>query len=309
PETAADAFAHRPPSLVPTPPYFVGREAVLAQLHGCLAAARHGARQLVFVTGEAGIGKTTVLDVFVARATVDPKLMIARGQCIEHYGAGEAYLPVLEALGRLCRGPEHARLRALLHREAPMWLVQLPHLLNPDAREALQREVQGATRERMVRELAETLEVLTAERPLVLVLEDLQWSDYATLELLALLARRQEPARLVLLGTYRPVDVIVSGHPLKAVKLELQLHGRCVELPLEVLTGAEVAAYLVARFPGSVFPPELVRALHQRTDGQPLFLVRMVEYLLAQGVVVERGGQLFLPAAVAEIEAHVPASL
>src|SRR5262245_42433566 len=178
PKTAADVSGQHPPSLFPMPPYFVGREAVVAQLHGCLAAAQRGARQLVFVTGEVGIGKTAVVEAFMARAAVDPQVRIARGQCIEHYGAGEAYLPVLEALGRLCRGPEHERLRALLHREAPMWLVQMPHLLNPDDREALQHEIRGATRERMVRELAEMLEVLTAERPLVLVLEDLQWSDY-----------------------------------------------------------------------------------------------------------------------------------
>jgi predicted ATPase len=85
----------------------------------------------------------------------------------------------------------------------------------------------------MLRELAEALEVLTATIPLVLVLEDLHWSDYSTLDLLALLGQRRGPARLLLLGTYRPADVIVSGHPLRAIKQELQVHRRCEELPLD----------------------------------------------------------------------------
>src|SRR5262249_61479623 len=113
-----------------------------------------------------------------------------------HYGTGEAYLPVLEALGRLCRAPEGNRFRELLMQHAPTWLAQLPALLSAPELEALQRKVAGATRERMLREMAEALDVLTTEQGLVLSLEDLQWSDSSTLELLAMLARRRESARL-----------------------------------------------------------------------------------------------------------------
>jgi predicted ATPase len=112
---------------------------------------------------------------------------------------------------------------------------------------ALQRRVLGATQERMLREFAEAVEVLTVTRPLLLVLEALHWSDYATLDLLTYLARRSGPSRLLLLGTYRPVEVLLRKHPLKAVKQELLLHGQGVELPLELLTAAEVAQYLALR--------------------------------------------------------------
>jgi predicted ATPase len=74
---------------------------------------------------------------------------------------------------------------------------------------------------------------MTVEQPLVLVREDLHWNDRATLDLLAWLARRREPARLLVMGTYRPVDVVVHGHPLKAVKQDLDLHQQCVEVRLE----------------------------------------------------------------------------
>jgi len=81
----------------------VGCDVELSQLHGWLEQALHGARQLVFVTGEPGIGKTTVVDTFLDQVAAMDRCWIGRGQCIQHYGAGEAYLPVLEALGRLGR--------------------------------------------------------------------------------------------------------------------------------------------------------------------------------------------------------------
>jgi hypothetical protein len=179
------------------------------------------------VTGELGIGKTTVVEAFTAPLAQDAHLWCARGQCVAHSGPSEPYLPVLEALAWLCQAPEGAHLVALLRQQAPTWLVQLPWLLEPPGHAQLQYERQGTTREGMIRELAQVLETLTAETPLVLVLEDLHWSDYATLDLLAWVASRRIPARLLLLGTYRPVEVIVAGHPLRTVTEELQRQRSC----------------------------------------------------------------------------------
>src|SRR4029453_8898212 len=97
---------------------------------------------------------------------------------------------------------------------------------------------------------AEALEVLTAQQPLVLVLEDLHWSDPSTLDLIAVLARRREPARLLLLGTYRPPDVRRRAHPLAAVPHELPPHGYSVNLPGTVLAEDAIAAYPPSRLPG-----------------------------------------------------------
>jgi CheY-like chemotaxis protein len=167
----------------------------------------------------------------------------------------------------------------------------MPSLTSAAERDLLQREILGATRERMLREIAEALEALTAETPLALVLEDLHWSDYSTLDLISSLAQRPEPARLLLIGTYRPVEVILSGHPLKAVKQELQVHRQCEELSLEFLTEADVAAYVAARFPGSPPPPELAQVIHRRTDGNPLFMVNVVDYWVARGLLAQRDYQ------------------
>src|SRR5262249_39969762 len=145
------------------------------------------------------------------------------------------YLSVLEALGRLCRAPGGDRLIALLSQHVPTWLVQMPALLSTTDLEALQRKVPGATRHRMLGEMAEALEVLTAERPLVLVVEDLHWSDPSTLDFLGFLARRREAARLLVIGTYRPLEVRGDGHPLKGVMQELHAHSLCTELALRLL--------------------------------------------------------------------------
>lgn len=331
-----------PHSSLLTPHSFVlvGRAIELTHLHQWLAKAANGTRQLVFVTGEPGIGKTTLVDAFLQSlgtktrsqeneqrraeskeqgAKIDtafpapssklPAPCYARGQCIEHYGAGEAYLPVLEALGQLCRQPGGEQIVNLLSRYAPTWLVQMPALVSDTEFEVLQRKVQGATRERMLREMTEALEALTAERPLVLVLEDIHWSDHSTLDLLSLLAQRRGPARLFVLATYRPADIVVSGHPLRALKQELQVHGQCEEVALRFLTAAEVTQYLRRRFPQHVFPFELGRIIHQSTEGNPLFMVNVVDEWVRQGVLCETDGHWQLAANLHELAAGVPESL
>src|SRR5262249_3229738 len=175
----AEAPAPRRPryrSLAP----LVARDPAPEHLQAWFDSAWRGSRQVVFVTGEQGIGKTTVVEAFLERVAADPRVWIAQGQCVETFGASEPYHPVLDALARLCRESGREPLVALLRKQAPTWLVQMPWLLDATDRDALQRELLGATRERMLREMAELVEALTTEAPLVLVLEDLHWSDTAT---------------------------------------------------------------------------------------------------------------------------------
>jgi len=306
-----------PSSPAPSPqhptPTLVGREAELFQLHGWLNTARNGTRQIVFVSGEPGIGKTTVVEAFLGQINSDESLRIGRGQCVEHYGAGEAYLPILEALGRLCREEEGNEVIALLRQYAPSWLVQLPSVLNTVELEELQRRTAGVTRERMLRELAEAVEALTAERVLILRVEDLHWSDYSTLDLLSVLARRQEAAKLFLIGTYRPIEVMTRDHPLRAIKQELQVHGQCEELALDFLNEANVAEYLETRFSvgaGHAVPLQaLAHIIHRRTDGNPLFMVNVVNDLIAQGVIAKTNGGWELRGEIRERTLGTPVNL
>lgn len=287
----------------------LGRDAELAKLRTWLERAIAGERQTVFVTGEPGIGKTTLVQAFLQQMSDGSAILVARGQCLEHYGSGEAYLPVLDGFSRLCRSAAATQVLNCLRQHAPSWLAQMPSVIQPADRSASQSQAQGATRERMLREMAEAIEAIAAESPLLLVLEDLHWSDYSTLDLISYLARRQGRARLMVVGTYRPVDVIVGDHPLKGVKRELQAHNLCRELPLEYLAEEVVAEYLNTRFPGHQLPARLRRTIYQRTEGNPLFMVNLVEYLIDQEMIVEEKGGWNLRVELSDVERGVPANL
>ena len=287
PPAAMPATYRSQPSEMSAPVTLVGRAASWAQMHQWLVTARQGKRQIRFITGEAGIGKTALVEAFVAQMTATAEIWIGHGQCVEQYGAGEPYLPVLEALGRLCRGAYGTHLVAHLRQYAPSWLAQMPALLTAEEREALQRQGNGVTRDRMLRELSEALDLLTQERPLLLVFEDLQWSDVSTLEWVAYVARRRDPACLMLLGTYRPIDAIVRAHPLPTVITELWQHDHCAELVLDYLSEAAVADYLRQRLGTKPFLDDLPRILQQRTNGNPLFLIAVVNTLVSQGILEE----------------------
>ena len=317
------------PSLQPLAHLLVGRDTELAHLHTLFAKAVRGERQIVFVTGEPGIGKTTLVEEFLfgvrsrekfgvqnselrtlnneLLSTSDP--WIGRGQCVEQHGAGEAYLPVLEALGRIGRSPGGEQLVTTLQQYASTWLVQMPALLTAEALETLQRRVVGATRERMLREMVEAVEVLTAHRPLVLWFEDLHWADASTVDWLAAVAHRRAPARLLVIGTYRPSDLSLSSHPLRAVKQELVAKGQCEELWLPFLSAEDVTHYLTRRYAQHQFPAGLGTAIQRRTDGNPLFIVNMVDYLAAQGEIAEVDGHWRLQTGVEEVGRGVPESL
>lgn len=258
---------------------WVGREVSLARLHSLWAETLAGERRIVFLTGDAGIGKTTLIEMLLRDLGAEPvPPPVLWGQCIDHFGAGEAFLPLLSALGG-----HVPYCKAILRSGAPTWLAQLPGAVTPEERAGLQQEVIGATRERMLREGCELLEALSSRMPLVLVLEDLHWSDNATLELLSLLGRRRGRAPLLVIGSYRPGDAALRDHPVKQVQQELESHRLCAELALDTWRFEEVQDYLAKRFPEQAPPEPVAHLLHRRSGGHPLFLVNLLDYLLARG--------------------------
>lgn len=287
----------------------VGRADELARMQECLELSVQGRRQTLFITGEAGIGKTTLVETFLGLAGQLPGTLIVRGQCLEHYGSGEPYLPVFDGFSRLGRSAAGEHVVEILRQVAPAWMAQMPSLhgrLEPNIGPP---SPAPASRERMLREMAEALERLSAEHPLLLVLEDLHWSDHSTLDLVSYLARRRDAARLMVIGTYRPVDVILGDHPIKGVKRELQVHGLCTELALEYLDEEVIADYLKLRFAGNHFPSQLRKTIFRRTEGNPLFMVNLLEFFIAQKVLVREAGDWRLGVDVSEVEREVPGNL
>ena len=205
---------------------------------------------------------------------------VARGQCVEHYGTGEPYLPVLEALAELCRSDR--RWCRLLRAVAPTWLLQLPWLSTAEEREALRRELAGVSPDRMLREMGEVLDRSGERRPLLLVTEDLHWSDRATIQLIDYIARRRGSARLMWLASFRLAEVVALDHPLNPLRHELRLHDLCEEIVLDPFSESEVADYVAERSPAIATDEAFVRALHERTDGLPLFVASVMTEVIAR---------------------------
>jgi predicted ATPase/DNA-binding winged helix-turn-helix (wHTH) protein len=290
--------------------HLVGREEAFTELRDCLARASQGQRQIAFVTGEPGIGKTALLDEFQRRAVVEVAgLRIARGQCIEGYGGQEACYPLLEALGQLCRGPGGDEIVKILAAQAPTWLVQFPALLKSEYHQSLQREIQGGTRERMLREITEALESITAERALLIVLEDLQWVDAATIDVLSVLARRRSLARLMLIGSSSTCNSVLVDQPLTSLKSDLLVHRLCREVALGPISEANVAQFLGLGSPDPSPPTELAKLIHRHCGGNPLFMVATLEHMSSRGLVSREGGGWRLTGPAERIEVGVPDDL
>lgn len=273
------------------PSFCVGRDAEIDFLQQRLDSALAGKRQIVCIAGEPGIGKTTLLEAFLARVATRRDVLVTFGQGIEHYGAGEAYQPILDGLQRLCRERNGRQVLACLRRHAPMWLAQLPSLISPEERTALQHQLFGATAERMVREFATVLERLTEDQGLIFVFEDLHWSDLSTLNALLAFIQKDVSARLLLIGAYRPAEVTRIEQPLKELQRNLHLHGSYTELPLDYLNEQQVTAYVALRFGDEIRLSRLGPTLYQQSKGNPLFMVNILNEFLTQGDLSQEQGR------------------
>ena len=293
---SADGYVNRDRPAEPPPARpagsIVGRDAALAQLAHSAALAQTGTRQIVFLTGEPGIGKTALVETVLSGIGDRNGWRIARADCVEQYGAGEAYQPLLEALTRLCRQEDGEHFIGVLRRCAPTWLAQLPAFQPPAEFSALQRQSVGVTRDRMLRELTDALEAMSLRGPIALCLEDLHWSDASTLDWIASFARRPENAAILLIGTYRLGETASAVHSPESIADDLRVKGLSTEIPLTQLDERAVIEYLQARFPA---PPDasaslerLARLIYQHTEGNPFFIVNVLADLVTRGVVVPR---------------------
>jgi predicted ATPase len=257
----------------------VAREADLALLDRALASALDGRRQVIFVTGVPGIGKSALVEAFGERAPgAAAELVVARGQCVEGFGGREPYYPILDALDAYWRqDPEAGALRDML-------------------------ATPGTP---MLREVRETLEAIAARRPLVLVLEDLQWVDQATVDVLAVLARGRAFARLLVIGTCRAGPACTPNRPMKMLRQELLVHGLSREIELEPLPVEGIAEFIGARRGGDG-GMELARLLHRHSGGNPLFMSAALEDLHRRGLVARRGNGWRMSVPEAEIVVPVP---
>jgi serine/threonine protein kinase/predicted ATPase len=292
-------------------PPTVGRQQESAALRTGFEQAAAGHGSLLCVTGEPGLGKTTLVESFLDELlTGNQPCNIARGRCSERLAGTEAYLPFLEALDSLLHGEIGTSAAQLMKLLAPTWYIQLAPLAADDPGLArVLAEARDVSQERRKRELGVFLHEMSRQCPLVVFLDDIHWADPSSVDLLAYLGNRCSQWSLLVVLTIRPSELLRSQHPFAQVKLELQGRSACREIALPFLSRDDFDGYLDLAFAGHRFPEELAATLHARTEGNPLFMVDLLRYLRDSGVIVQDQGHWVLARGVPDLRRELPESV
>jgi predicted ATPase/DNA-binding winged helix-turn-helix (wHTH) protein len=279
-----------------------GRDEELARLEALLRQAVAGHRQVAFLAGEAGIGKTALLDAFLDRVASTRPIAVARGQCVQGFGEKEEYYPVMEALAQLCASSAGEEARRILARLAPAWLAA-------PGREPEPAPAPSSVPERMPGDLCAALEEIAAKNALLLLFEDLHWADGSTLNLVSALARRRTPAKLMIVATCGNGDT-APDHPLRRMKHDLLLRQLCTEVALAPLNQTAVSQLLSRELKQDPLPPGLTAFVHQHSESNPLFVIAILEHLIARRCLVRDGpedaSRWVARAPFEELDADVP---
>lgn len=273
----------------------VGREAELRILAEHLQRADDGTRQMLFLKGEAGIGKTALVEAFCRNAETNHNALVGLAQCLQGLAARHDYYPVLEALDLICRKSDE---REILTRKAPGWI----RALNNDG------DLDGAGRS--PGDLCAALEALAQKRPLVLVFEDVQWADEATLELISALGRRRGAAKLLVLASFTQPFPLTSKS-LRALTQDLAIRRLACELTVSRLGKASLTKLLKTRLNAQALPTAFTDLIYMRSEGNALFAVTLLDHFVAEGLLTPdcHDGEWKLRGPLEQIETSVPREL
>lgn len=288
---------------------FVSRRDELALLRQAVTKAAAAQRQLVLISGEAGIGKTTLVQRFLHEMTSrEHDVVVATGQCFEEFRGEEPFRPVLDILGQLARSRIAADVLEALRSNAPTWLLQLPSTGHDEEHAELRRTWIGETHEQRLHHLIRALDEVFANHRVVLLIEDFHWSDSATADFVFQLAARSHPARLLLLCTQRPEDANAGNRPFASMLDVLAARRRCTKINLPRLSGSDIDQYLSQRFAGAAAPGSMSQWILRQTEGNPLFLVNVADELVHRQVIREQDGGWVFDTTSADFD-DIPESL
>jgi adenylate cyclase len=289
----------------------VGRQREREQLTRAFEQTLAGRGRMIAITGEPGIGKTTLVEDVLADLAAGPhRPSIARGRCSERLAGTEAFLPIFEALDQLMHVQSVGAFGDIMRRIAPTWYVRVaPLAMESTGTDRMLEDARTASPERMKRELATFFQEVSRIRPLVLFVEDVHWADLSTTDTVNYLADRFDQLRVLIVVTYRPSDMIAAKHHFLQVQRTLAGRHLCEELSVEFLRLEDVERYLSLLFPGQTLPAAFGQLLYQTTEGSPLFMVDLVQYLREDEVIAQQNGQWVLARNVPDIARALPQTL
>ncbi len=258
----------------------IGRDQAWKTLRDCWEEARRGHGQLAFITGESGIGKTALAQKVAAQS--QPPVLL-RGQCQEPQST-PAYHLFTEIMRMYCatvppefRDDENRQLIANFAQLVPGIHAMLPDLPTPPSLEAKQEQL------RLMTSLAQFIKRATQRRPWLIILEDLQWADRSSLELLRYIGHHTPTMQLLIIGTYREEEV-TQGHPLLDTLHALSSYPGYVQIFLERLDIAGVEQLLGLIWRTSI-PQPLVQKIYEHTEGNPRYVEEIAQGLLDNGII------------------------
>jgi predicted ATPase/DNA-binding winged helix-turn-helix (wHTH) protein len=291
------ATASTPAGITEAPLDVIGRDVELACLHTAMRQAAGGARQMVFITGESGIGKSALVEAFRGRVEATQLATAAFGQCVPGFAGKQEYYPLADAFR--C-GSESSHANAICR------------ILHNAAKPVSADSESDTSASPVPGELCAALEDMAQDKPLLLILEDLEWSDDSTLAVLSALARRRGPSKLMIVATVAP-RTGPKAEALTRLIHDLCLRRLCVQINLGRLPKPSVADLIRTRLDQQTLPDGLHEFVHVQSEGNPRFVFAILEHLISEKLLarVDNGnGQRWeLPSPLEQSDAATPGEL
>ena len=258
-------------------PVFIGRQGEMASLGGLLDQAGAGDPGFALIGGEAGVGKTRLVQELAERAR-EASFLVLTGQCVELGAEGLPLAPLVDALRTMARAIGGDALAAVLGPAAASLARLLPELAPDEASGPPGEELQKA---QLLEHVLGTLTRLSAMRPVMVVIEDLHWADQSTLDLTAFLVRSMRDARVLLAITYRS-DELHRRHPVRPLIASWERMRTVQRIALDRFDRAEVEAQLSAILGGSL-APSVADAVFDRSGGNAFLVEELADLVRSDG--------------------------
>jgi DNA-binding winged helix-turn-helix (wHTH) protein len=255
--------------------HFVGRAPEIAKLKAVLEASIRGERKFVFITGESGIGKSALLNEIEARFQSGDDIAIVRGNCQPSMPPQQTFYPFFEILTHVSDEPKDHQ----LHGDPAAVGAVKPCIFPPKESMNGSAGIRAAALAWGVYEWCEFFEKVSRNKPLLLVIEDLQWADQGTLALLGALARRKSPASLSVFTSCRTVDLVSDRNHACATMIDLLLHCGAIEIALPAFSPDELSSYVEGRVKGPV-AADKTQAIGEQSGGNPFLVEAIVKNIL-----------------------------
>ncbi len=267
---------------------FVGRQENLSTLESLRTKALTGERQIIFITGMPGMGKSALIRHFLQSLPYPTRYFVA--SCIESKRSKEEFAPLSEIFENLCDSDVTNTVARTIFDYAPGWIN---HLSSPALRElnatATPRFQYISSPGILSREAIKIIELISQDELLILVIDDIQWADQTSLDVINALSRRDVPAKVLVIAAYRPLSRRGDNF-LGRMQSHLTSHFHCTMMELKQLNRDEIASFVRNSMQNCPSAGPLIDVLYEQSEGIPFVMRALLEALLENGTCNKENG-------------------